>query len=125
MAVTTDTRPLAPGRFARFQDLAQHRVENILLVCSLYDSFILAEDGQLGELILGEFLDLSLRHSPGITRVSSGAEALALAPRRAPIQPHHHLDARRRHGRPRRWRAGCARPASTSRWSCSPTTAAS
>jgi CheY-like chemotaxis protein len=73
------TRPSASGRFAGFQDLAQHRVENILLVSSLYDSFILAEDGQLGERILGEFLDLSFRHSPGITRVSSGAEALRLA----------------------------------------------
>ena len=67
------------GRFRGFQDLAQHRIENILLVSSLYDSFILAEDGQLGERILSEFLDLSFRHSPGITRVSSGAEALALA----------------------------------------------
>jgi CheY-like chemotaxis protein len=67
------------GRFRGFQDLAQHRIENILLVSSLYDSFILAEDGQLGEAILGEFLDLSFGHSPGITRVSSGAEALALA----------------------------------------------
>lgn len=67
------------GGFRGFQDLAQHRIENILLVSSLYDSFILAEDGQLGERILSEFLDLSFRHSPGITRVSSGAEALALA----------------------------------------------
>jgi CheY-like chemotaxis protein len=79
MAATTDTRLPALGRFARFQDLTQQRVENILLVSSLYDSFILAEDGQLGERILGEFLDLSFRHSPGITRVSSGAEAIALA----------------------------------------------
>ncbi len=67
------------GRFRGFQDLAQYRIENILLVSSLYDSFILAEDGQLGELILSEFLDLSFRHSPGITRVSSGSEALDLA----------------------------------------------
>jgi CheY-like chemotaxis protein len=74
-----DLSPPGPGRSAGFQDLAQHRVENILLVSSLYDSFILAEDGQLGERILGEFLDLSFRHSPGITRVSSGEEALALA----------------------------------------------
>src|SRR6185436_6163185 len=44
-----------------------------------YDSFILEEDGQLYELILGQFLDLDLRHTPGIRRVSSGAEALALA----------------------------------------------
>jgi CheY-like chemotaxis protein len=75
----SDTRMPGLRRFAGFQDLAQHRVENILLVSSLYDSFILAEDGQLGERILGEFLDLSFRHSPGITRVSSGEEALALA----------------------------------------------
>ncbi len=79
MPSTPETRLPALGRFARFQDLAQHRVENILLVSSLYDSFILSEDGQLGERILGEFLDLSFRYSPGITRVSSGAEALALA----------------------------------------------
>jgi CheY-like chemotaxis protein len=76
---TADTGAPSFGRFRGFQDLAQHRIENILLVSSLYDSFILAEDGQLGELILGEFLDLSFRHSPGITRVSSGTEALALA----------------------------------------------
>jgi CheY-like chemotaxis protein len=67
------------GRFRGFQDLAQHRIENILLVSSLYDSFILSEDGQLGERLLGEFLDLSFRHSPAVTRVSTGAEALALA----------------------------------------------
>ncbi len=81
MMPVTAADPGAPlfGRFRGFQDLAQHRIENILLVSSLYDSFILAEDGQLGERILSEFLDLSFRHSPGITRVSSGAEALALA----------------------------------------------
>jgi len=72
-------RRSAFGRFAAFQDLAQHRVENILLVSSLYDSFILAEDGQLGEVVLGRFLDLSFGHSPGITRVSSGGEALEMA----------------------------------------------
>ncbi len=62
-----------------FQYLMSHRVRDILLVTSLYDSFILAEDGQLGELILGEFLDLNLRHTPELTRVSTGVEALALA----------------------------------------------
>ncbi|MBZ5640357.1 MAG: histidine kinase [Acidobacteriia bacterium] len=57
----------------------RRRVEDILLVSSLYDSFILAEDGQLNELILHEFLELNLRHTPGLIRVSSGAEAVALA----------------------------------------------
>ena len=56
-----------------------YRVQDILLVSSLYDSFTLQEDGRLNELILGEFLELSLHHTPGLTHVSSGAEALARA----------------------------------------------
>src|SRR5438094_8829506 len=63
----------------RFSDLARFRVHDILLVSSLYDSFILAEDGELHEVILKEFLDLNVRHTPGITHVSTAAEALALA----------------------------------------------
>src|SRR5437764_7511213 len=63
----------------RFSDLARFRVHDILLVSSLYDSFILAEDGELHEVILKEFLDLNVRHTPGITHVSTGAEALTLA----------------------------------------------
>ncbi|MBN1320086.1 MAG: histidine kinase [Thermoleophilia bacterium] len=55
------------------------RVENIILASSTYDTFILQEDGLLSELILGEFLDLHLHHTTGISHVSSGAEALALA----------------------------------------------
>jgi CheY-like chemotaxis protein len=63
----------------RFSDLARFRVHDILLVSSLYDSFILAEDGELHEVILKEFLDLHVRHTPGITHVSTAREALALA----------------------------------------------
>jgi CheY-like chemotaxis protein len=55
------------------------RVQNILFVSSLYESFIMSEDGQLNELILSKFLDLNLSHAPNLSRVSSGAEALALA----------------------------------------------
>lgn len=61
-----------------FQDLMPHRVLNILLVSSLYDSFILAQDGQLNELILGEYLEMNLRNTPGLRRVSTGGEALAM-----------------------------------------------
>src|SRR6266536_2559881 len=66
-------------RFPRFSDLARFRVHDILLVSSLYDSFILAEDGELHEVILREFLDLHVRHTPGITHVSTATEAVALA----------------------------------------------
>ena len=62
-----------------FQHLMARRVENIILVSSTYDTFILQEDGQLSELILGEFLDLNLHHTTGLTHVASGAEAIALA----------------------------------------------
>ena len=62
-----------------FQDLMARRVENIILVSSTYDTFILQEDGLLSELMLGEFLDLHLHHTTGISHVSSGAEAIQLA----------------------------------------------
>src|SRR5262245_3621535 len=73
--------PAAPEsvRLQSFVDLARFRVQDILLVSSLYDSFTLAEDGQLNELVLSHFLDLNLRHPPTLTRVSTGAEALAIA----------------------------------------------
>ncbi len=56
-----------------------HRIHDILLVSSRYDSFILAQDGQLNELVLSEYLQLNLHNTPGLTQVSTGAEALALA----------------------------------------------
>jgi CheY-like chemotaxis protein len=65
--------------FEGFEDLMPFRVHDILLVSSLYDSFILREDGRLNELLIGESLELNLQQIPGITHVSSGAEALALA----------------------------------------------
>ena len=69
-----------PGnRFVRFHDLMKFRINEVLLVSSLYDSFILGEDGQLYELLLSEYIDLNLSHTPEITRVSSGKEALELA----------------------------------------------
>ncbi len=66
-------------RFEGFENLMPFRVENILLVSSFYDSFILQEDGRLSELFIGDFVELNLHHVPGITHVSSGTEALALA----------------------------------------------
>lgn len=65
--------------FEGYEELEMFRVQNILLVSSLYDSFILREDGRLSELLIGESLELNLQHPPGITHVSSGAEALAFA----------------------------------------------
>ena len=66
-------------RFEGFENLMPFRVQNILLVSSLYDSFILREDGRLNELLIDESLELNLRQIPGITHVSSSDEALDLA----------------------------------------------
>jgi CheY-like chemotaxis protein len=62
-----------------FEHLMARRVENIILVSSTYDTFILQEDGQLAELLLNEFLDLNLHHTTGLRHVATGAEAIALA----------------------------------------------
>jgi len=68
-----DTETLFEG----FENLMPFRVQDILLVSSLYDSFILREDGRLNELLIGESLELNLQQIPGITQVSTGKEALA------------------------------------------------
>jgi CheY-like chemotaxis protein len=81
MTVTHTPDPVidAERLFEGFENLMPFRVQDILLVSSLYDSFILREDGRLNELLIGESLELNLQQIPGITHVSSGAEALALA----------------------------------------------
>ncbi len=65
--------------FEGFENLMPFRVQDILLVSSLYDSFILREDGRLNELLIGESIELHLQHTPEITHVSTAAEALELA----------------------------------------------
>ncbi len=81
MPVTHTPDPIVdPERlFEGFENLMPFRVQDILLVSSLYDSFILREDGRLNELLIGESLELEQQQIPGITHVSSGAEALKLA----------------------------------------------
>lgn len=51
------------------------RIRDILLVSSLYDSYIFEEDGRLYELIRKEYLGLNLSHSPELIQCSSGREA--------------------------------------------------
>lgn len=66
-------------RFQGFQNLMRYRIRDILLVSSLYDLYVFEEDGRLYELIRNEYQGLNLSHSPEITRVSSGEEAITLA----------------------------------------------
>ncbi len=70
------------SRFKKFQDfhnLMQFRIRDILLVSSLYDSYIFEEDGRLYELIRKEYHGLNLSHSPELIQVSSGNEAIQIA----------------------------------------------
>ncbi|MCX6151328.1 MAG: histidine kinase [Ignavibacteriales bacterium] len=67
------------NRFQGFQNLMRLRIRDILIVSSLYDLYLFEEDGRLYELIRNEYQGLNLSHSPELTRVSSGNEAIALA----------------------------------------------
>lgn len=62
--------------FRDFYNLMKFKVTKILLVSSLYDAFILEEEGFLTEQISGEYQDLELTSPPQVVRVPSGEEAL-------------------------------------------------
>ena len=65
-------------RIQRFQKLMRFKVRDILLVSSLYDSYLFEEDGRLYELIYNEYQGLNLSHAPEITHALNGKEALQL-----------------------------------------------
>lgn len=67
------------NRFQGFQNLMRLRIRDVLLVSSLYDLYLFEEDGRLYELIRNEYQELNLSHSPELTRVSSGMDAINLA----------------------------------------------
>ncbi len=64
--------------FAGFGHLMPFRVQEILLVASMYDAFTLEEGGRLTELLLSEYRELNLSFPPHVTRASTGEEALLL-----------------------------------------------
>jgi CheY-like chemotaxis protein len=71
--------PTGRRRFHEYQDLMRHRIMDILLVSTPYDTFILEEAGELSERMLGEFRNLDLHYAPALTGVSTGTEALRIA----------------------------------------------
>ncbi|MBT8039245.1 MAG: histidine kinase, partial [Gammaproteobacteria bacterium] len=60
----------------RFDSLMTFKIQNILLVSSLYDIYNLREDGQLTNMLLSEYAEFRLSSAPGMTRVDSGSSAL-------------------------------------------------
>lgn len=59
-----------------YDKLMPTRIQKILLVSSLYDSYTFVEDGRLNDLIFSEYLDLNLRYAPRFDRVSNGRKAI-------------------------------------------------
>lgn len=68
----------AEERFSGFGHLMTFRVQEILLVASMYDAFTLEEGGRLTELLLSEYRELNLSFAPRITKAGSGREAIEL-----------------------------------------------
>ena len=56
------------ARFSSVHELIKYRVTEILLISTIYDGFILEEDGQLTEQIYHQFSDLSIPYIPRIPR---------------------------------------------------------
>lgn len=61
-----------------YRFLMQNRINEILLVSSTYDSFIIEEDARLSDQIFEEFHNLNLRTLPHIIRATSANRALEL-----------------------------------------------
>jgi CheY-like chemotaxis protein len=74
--VREEQRDAPDLHFRGFHNLMPCRVHNVLLVSSLYESFILEEEGLLTELISSEYVDMNLSQAPRVSRASTGKEAL-------------------------------------------------
>ena len=66
------------ARLKKFQKLMHYKIQNILLVSSIYDYYLFEEDGRLYELIRSEYQNLNLSQAPEITHVTTGEEAIQL-----------------------------------------------
>ena len=65
-------------KYQSYRYLMQNRINEVLLVSSTYDSFIIDEDARLSDQIFEEFHNLNLRTLPHIFRASSVSQALEL-----------------------------------------------
>jgi len=65
-------------KYQTYRYLMQNRINEVLLVSSTYDSFIIEEDARLSDQIFEEFHNLNLRTLPHIFRATSVNRALEL-----------------------------------------------
>ncbi len=59
----------------RFTDLMRHRIYHVLLISSVYDAFVLEEDGRIDEQIFNEYMSLNLRYPPEFIKATSEEQA--------------------------------------------------
>ncbi len=64
--------------FKVFHELMNYKIAEILLVSTLYDAFIMEEEGRLAERIIHEYSGLNLSRPPMLTWVSSANEAMQI-----------------------------------------------
>ncbi len=65
-------------RFDSFRSLMPHRIREILLVSSVYDAYVLEEDGGLEERIWEQYMEHGLSSVPRIRKASSIEASLAI-----------------------------------------------
>ena len=70
------------SEFRKFHDLMARKVQNILLVSTAYDAWVMEEDCKLSERIVSEYQGLNLSRPPRLTWASSAEEALAFLAQR-------------------------------------------
>ncbi|MEJ2639553.1 MAG: phosphoenolpyruvate synthase PpsA, partial [Desulfosarcinaceae bacterium] len=70
-------RETATARFKVFHDLMRSKVEQVLLISTAYEAWIMEEDCRLSEHIVHEYRGLNLSRPPRLTWVSTTAAALA------------------------------------------------
>jgi response regulator RpfG family c-di-GMP phosphodiesterase len=64
-------------RSRMYHTLMPFKVGEILIVSSLYDAFIIEEEGLISELLIGQYRHFLLSSPPHVTRVYSGEKALS------------------------------------------------
>ena len=62
--------------FNLFKELMAHRVEDILIISSPYEAFVMQEDGGMLEHVFASYRGISLTRPPTFTKVSTAQEAL-------------------------------------------------
>ncbi len=65
-----------------FEDLMPHKVKDVLLVATLYDSYSVVREGQFMDKIFGEFLQLNLYTYPRFIAVNTEVQAIEMMKKR-------------------------------------------